>query len=270
MEVDYFFRLLKESISLIDEPVGLAFSGGLDSSVMAKLLLDSGKRVTGYVVGVKNSSDIRQARRVAQEIGLNLKVIILSEEEIDEAIGIQAKIIKDVYDCINDERKERDSYTPNAIPISFNLPLYFVAKNAHERLVVVSQGPDEMLGGYAKYQHLQKDKALAEMARDTQDLVEIGINQNLRTGRYWKKEFFMPYLDLKVVAFCLSLPYELRIKIDERKYLLRELASNIGIPKDLIAKKKAAQYGSGILDMMRKIAKKNGHHISWLVNEKLN
>lgn len=247
--------------------IEMAFSGGLDSCVLAKILVDLEYSVTGYVAGVKGSTDIIQAKKAALEIGLNLKVIELSEKDIKDAIGIQGKIIKKVYDSIDLVGKEQnDNLTPNAIPISFNLPLYFVAKNAKNSEIIVSQGPDEMLGGYTRHYQMNEEDAILEMKNNTEDFLKYGIKQNLETARYWKKDFVMPYLDSEVVEFCLNLPYKLRT----RKEILRKLAVELGISKELAYnKKKAAQYGSGIIDVMKKLAKKEGNHISWLVKEKI-
>lgn len=271
--VEKLNKLLIESIkkNVKDKDVEMAFSGGLDSSVLAKFLVNLGYNVRGYVAGVKGSRDIKQARNSAREIGIKFEIIELGENEIEESIGIQGKIIKKVYDSINDEIKiKNDNLTPNAIPVSFNLPLYFVAKNAKTNRVIVSQGPDEMLGGYTRHQKLDEPSALEEMRRNTEDFLKYGVRQNLETARYWKKEFIMPYLDSEIVNFCLNLPYDLRINKDIRKYLLRKLALKIGISEEIaFREKKAAQYGSGILDVMKKLAKKQGHHISWLVREKV-
>ncbi len=212
-----------------------------------------------------------QAKKVAREIGLKLKVIELSEKDIEDAIGTQGRIIKDIYDKIELAGKEKnDRLTPNAVPISFNLPLYFVAKNAGEKKVIVSQGPDEMLGGYTRHQGMSEENGSEEMRRNISDFVKFGVSQNIETGKYWGKEFVMPCLDKAVVEFCLSLPYELKIRGEIRKYILRKLAIRMGISEDVaMHKKRAAQYGSGIIDVMKKLAKRDGHHVSLLVSGKI-
>jgi len=265
--------LLEKSIRKLakEKAIAMAFSGGLDSTVLAKLLVNLGYEVKGYVAGTKNSKDVKQAEKAADEIGIELVKIILSEKDIEDAIGIQGRIIKKVYDSIELKGKEtNDSLTPNAVPISFNLPLYFVAKNSREKEIFVSQGPDEMLGGYKRHQKLGEKDAVNEMRKNTEDFLKYGIRQNLETARYFGKEFVMPYLDKDVTKFCLSLPYNMRIN-NHRKYILRKLAVRIGISHEIAFKeKKAAQYGSGIIDVMKKIAKKKGHHISVVVREKIN
>lgn len=276
-EEDYIIELkdlLIKSIKKLardKKEVSMAFSGGLDSSVLAKLLVDLGYKVRGYVAGTRNSQDIRQAEKAAGEIGIELVKIELCEKDIEDAIGIQGKILEKVYDSIdNDKKINNDNLTCNAIPISFNLPLFFVAKNSGEKEIFVSQGPDEMLGGYKRIERMNKENAVEEMKMNTCDFLEMGIRQNLETARYFGKEFIMPYLDKTIVDFCLNLPYEMRVHEGKRKYILRKLALKLGISKELaFNEKKASQYGSGIIDVMKKIARKRGHHISWLVREKV-
>ncbi|MFH1710985.1 MAG: asparagine synthase-related protein [Nanoarchaeota archaeon] len=271
--VNQLQELLEKSIKelALEKAIAMAFSGGLDSSVLAKLFVNLGYKVKGYVAGVKNSRDVKQAEKVANEIGIELRKIILSEKDIEEAIGIQGRIIKKIYDSIELKDKEtNDSLTPNAIPISFNLPLFFVAKNSKENEIFVSQGPDEMLGGYKRHQKMNEKDAVDEMQKNTGDFLKYGIKQNLETAKYFGKEFVMPYLDKDVVKFCLNLPYNMRID-NHRKYILRKLALKLGISEEIaFNEKKAAQYGSGIIDVMKKIAKKKGHHISVTVREKMN
>jgi len=276
MEEEYVNQLqvlLEKSIAKLvkEKAIAMAFSGGLDSSVLAKMLVNLGYKVKGYVAGTKNSKDLKQAEKAAAEIGIKLVKIILSEKDIEDAIGIQGRIIKKIYDSIDLKGKEtNDSFTPNAIPISFNLPLFFVAKNSREKEIFVSQGPDEMLGGYKRHQKLGEKEATKEMRKNTEDFLKYGVRQNLETARYFGKEFIMPYLDKDVVSFCLNLPYKMRIN-QHRKYVLRKLALKLGISEEIAMKeKKAAQYGSGIIDVMKKIAKKKGHHISVVVREKIN
>lgn len=270
--LDEFLTLLKKSISNIKEKeVEMAFSGGLDSSILAKIMINSGKKVIGYVAGMENSKDILQARKAAKEIRIELREIILDEKEIEDAIGIQGRIIKKIYDKIeNKEKYNQDMITPNAIPVSFNLPLFFVAREAKSKKVIVSQGPDEMLGGYTRHLKLGREESICEMKKNTEDFLEVGLKQNTETGKYWNCEFIMPYLNQEIVEFCLSLPYEMKINNNIRKYILRKLAERLGLSKELaFNKKKASQYGSGIIDVMKKLAKQRGHHISWLVNKKM-
>jgi len=90
MEEDKLLELVKNSLANLNkkEKYAIAFSGGIDSTVLAKVMLDMGFSVRGYVVGMKNAHDIQQAKKSAMEIGLSLKIIEISEKEVDESMKI--------------------------------------------------------------------------------------------------------------------------------------------------------------------------------------
>lgn len=259
-----FKELLENSLrKLCQEDTAIAFSGGLDSSVMAKIMLNLGFKFKAYVVGVKGCKDIAQAKKVSKEIGLNLGVIELTQAEIEEAIPIERDILLKLYH--KNPIKELDV---NAVPISYNLPLYFVAKYSQESNIFLSQGPDEMLGGYARHLKLGKNQAQEEIRKNTRDFLEYGANQNIITGAHFFKKFIMPYLDKSIIDFCLKLPYEFKIKDGIRKHILRALALEIGLSHETAFKpKRAAQYGSGIIYIMKALAKKRKVHISRYIRE---
>ena len=54
---------------------------------------------------------------------------------------------------------------------------------------------------------------------------------------------------------------------DSRKMLLRQVARNLGYPFIAEKRKKAAQYGSGTMDLVREVAKKKGITYSELVDQ---
>jgi asparagine synthase (glutamine-hydrolysing) len=238
-------KLLDKSISKLPKNnLAIAFSGGVDSCILAKLI----KNKACYTVGIKNCGDFSSAESASKELNLKLKKIVLNEREIKEAVPIQAEILKKLYKKTNDDRL-RVSF----LSISYNLPLFFVAKYAKEKNIVLGQGPDEMLGGYKRYLEMSKINAVKEMNDDAKFLFEIKWLQNKETLKYFKKDIFLPYLDKEIVEFCKNIPYNLRINITG-KYILRKLAENLGISREISFRaKRAAQYGTGIMKIMKKI-----------------
>lgn len=257
-----FLEILKSSIQLDkSEKYGIAFSGGLDSTVLAKLLLDLGYNLHGYVAGMKNSPDLQQASKAAKIIGLKLTKIELSLKDVDSAIKIERKILLELY-----EKNKNKLLDVNAIPISFNLPLYFVAKHSKESKIILGQGPDEMLGGYQRHEKLSKEESIQEMKSSIHNFLNFGIKQNKANASYFNKQFIFPYLSQELINYSLSLPFELRIK----KQILRDVASSLKLPELLSNHpKQAAQYGSRIMEAMRTLAKKKRVHISRYLREEL-
>jgi len=77
--------IIKEAITkrIPERKVGLLFSGGLDSTVIAKILKDHGTEFTCYtaalkVRGMKEADDLVYAKKVAKKLGLKLKIKELS------------------------------------------------------------------------------------------------------------------------------------------------------------------------------------------------
>jgi asparagine synthase (glutamine-hydrolysing) len=55
----------------------------------------------------------------------------------------------------------------------------------------------------------------------------------------------------------MSIPLEYKLKANIRKYIFREFARTLGLPEKITERaKKAAQYGSGIMSVMKKLARK--------------
>ena len=52
---------------------------------------------------------------------------------------------------------------------------------------------------------------------------------------------------------------------DVRKKTLRDVAEEIGQPEVAAKKKKAAQYGSGAMNLFRKVAKKKGMTVNEMI-----
>lgn len=261
---------LKESVKSIgSEKIALAFSGGLDSSILAKLLKEIGIKQTAYVVGIENCKDFESAEKSAKELGLELKKIVLTKEEIEKSMAIQTKILQKIYEQ-HKNRPESESHPlkPTSVSVSFTLPIFFVAKYSKEKYIINGQGADTMFAGFEKYLKLTEEQAIEKIKKDTKDLVEIGSLQFEETASYFKKRVLMPFLSPDLVNFCLSLPYELKIKNSERKYILRKLAKKIGLSDEIaFKKKKSAQYGTEIMKVMKKIAKENNILLSeYIIN----
>ncbi len=222
---------LKKSLK---EPACMAFSGGLDSSFLA--FLSKGMDIGGIVVGFRGSHDIMWAPQAAALIDFPIKTIILSENEVISAARTVSRILD----------------TEDLIVISFELPLFFVAESAEYDYIITGQGADEIFGGYKRYENMNKDDLSKEMAKDLENLREHGIERDRRIVSHFGKELITPYLSKGFLDFILSFdPAERRGA--GRKGLLRKIAVESGLPKELAMKpKKAAQYGSGIMKILKK------------------
>ncbi len=266
--VERFKELLTRSLNnLPKEHLALGFSGGIDSCVLAKIMKNQNINFTAYVAGMEGCHDFKSAEQAAKELGIKLTKILMTEQGIEKAIKTEIRILQKLYK----EKNRDENFKPTPLRLSYNLPLFFLARHAKEKYIVLGQGPDEMLGGYEKHLKLNEEKAREELKASTKTLLSSGILQNKATIEFFSKRAEFPYLEKEVVEFCTSLPYELKIKGKTRKYILRKLAESLGLSSGIVLKeKKAMQYSSGIRQAMVKLAKKQGMIVDRLIKSIIN
>ncbi len=81
--------ICRQTADLKDEPVGVLLSGGLDSSIVAALLVQLGMRVTAYSLdfGIPEYSELDYARCVADSLNIPLVTVDASAKQIRRAIA---------------------------------------------------------------------------------------------------------------------------------------------------------------------------------------
>ncbi len=222
--------------------VGVAFSGGVDSFTVA-YLCSRHAETTLYTVGFPDSHDVKAAGELARVLELEWVPILLDREKLEEAV-------LEVLDFL-----EPGPRLP--VEVCFEIPLYLVAKNSRERVVVAGQGSDELLLGYHRYRNGISAEEQNRLLKELEKTVERERAMFSRFG----KELVLPFTDPEVVEFCLSLPPGERAD----KKILRSELSRI-FPAAASRKKKAAQYGSGVVKELKKIS---GGRLSEYVRERL-
>ncbi len=229
------------------EKVALGFSGGLDSSLLALLLLRRA-RPRGYVVGVPGCHDIAQAIRAAHLLSLPLRVVELEEE------WVEAHLPR-LFAAVPDSRT-----------VAFELPLYRMAAAVEEPVIVTGQGADEIFGGYQRYLRVPPQELPGVLAADVDALLAVGMPREEGLLAHFGRTLRCPYLHPAVVGTALALPPEARISGGVRKVALREAARSLGLPPPLADQpKKALQYGSGTSRMLRAMARRRGTDVGGMV-----
>jgi asparagine synthase (glutamine-hydrolysing) len=245
----FFVRddLVNELISSLDSPIkeavigkkaAIAFSGGLDSGIVA-LLSKRYADVTLYTVGVKDAYDVKAGEEMSAVLEMPWKHI-----EIDE------KILE-----IELPRMIRITGTVNPITLSFEVPLYFVLKLSEESVVLGGQGADELFLGYSKYIGLDEEQFEAVLKEDMARLMNVTLNHERAVAEEFKKTLVHPYLNEKVVSLVERMGISGVSVGDVRKPLLRDAAMMLGYPELAEKPKKSAQYGSGTMVVLRSMAK---------------
>ena len=227
------------AVGLRSDEGAVAFSGGVDSSLVAHLA-----RLPCVAVGLEGSHDVERAEKAARTMELDLEIVTPTEDEVAEALAQVVRVIPD---------------PTNPLEASIATTLSFVAawakEHGHTR-ILAGQGADELFGGYARY--LTSPDLAAELERDFVDLARQRTRDQAVAALHGAY-FSMPYLDARVVRAAQAIPATERVRGGVRKHPLREVAKR-HIPAEIAtAEKKAMQYGSGIWRAMQRLARDNGY-----------
>lgn len=239
-------KAVTERLASLDPSVPVAFSGGLDSGVLASA-------TTGplYVCGFPESPDVTAAREGAVALDRELRVIELTHQRLREAVTTVAQV----------------TGRTNPMDISIALPLYLTAqeaaKDGYDRLLL-GQGADELFGGYAKVARAPEDSRVEATsirgARDEMiETLPTQLERDIRAIRAAGVAPMTPLLHDQVIAAALKLPGELLVDDERRKVALRMVASD-RLPAALHTRdKKAIQYGSYVSRELDRLARQAGY-----------
>ena len=233
--------------------IAVAFSGGLDSSVVAFLAKKCGVNVHLVHVSLPNQSETEVAKRTADELNLPLEVNMFDAKDVEETVPLVIRIVED----------------PDPVKVAIGVPFYWIAMKTVESgfsVLFAGQGADELFGGYnryvTEYLFLGEEKLLETMYTDVIKLHETNIERDVKICGFHGIELRLPFSSYDLAEFALRLP--LNMKIEKRadglrKLVLRRLASNIGLPEAVVNRpKKAVQYATGVNEVLARISKKRG------------
>ncbi|MGQ9582387.1 MAG: asparagine synthase C-terminal domain-containing protein [Thermoplasmatota archaeon] len=232
---------LERSLAGVRE-AATAFSGGLDSSILAHIASRVGSGQTLYTAGLRGARDIAASRRAASLLGLEGRHIVLevSEGEVLEA----ARALRALHP---------DS---SLAELAIATPLFIVCSRAKEEAVVTGDGADELFGGYHRYLSVGGERLEAMLRADLDRLLEGGIERHRTVARSLGKSLLTPYLDEGVIGLARGLPAQEKVALGERKLVLRRAARALGLPEELCTQpKRAAQYGSGAMKALLRLRK---------------
>ncbi len=210
----------------------VAYSGGLDSSVLAHVLRDSSPLL--ITVGFEHGQDIENAKSSARELGLEHLVHVISRSELKEAV----------------EAVKPFCHTP--MDISLASGFFIFARTAKENgfdRAVVGQMADELFGGYARHRRVHPEMLGGLLHEDIKRGI-YGLRRDARAILMAGVEPLYPYAFRSFFRKAQGLPLSLR----RDKLGLRRIGELLGVPQTIVWKqKKAFQYGSGIERTVREI-----------------
>lgn len=232
------------SVDAIEGSPAIAFSGGLDSSILAA-------RLDGplYVGGFEGSKDIAAARSSAEALDRELHIIEFTHRDIEQNVPT-------VVDAIG-----RTDPMDVQIALSVFLIAGSVAADGRDRLAL-GQGADELFGGYAKIEHAAEDdhvdaETVRGATRETIQTLPRQLERDVLALRAAGVEPVVPLCSDRVIDAALRLPEELLVSGGERKVALRQASDFL---PDLIRfrDKKAIQYGSLLSREFDRLARQAG------------
>jgi asparagine synthase (glutamine-hydrolysing) len=247
-------RLLLQSMrdSVFDvRHVAIAFSGGLDSSVLAFLAKKCGIKPQLITIGLGNTAETKFAKNAAHALNLPLHVATYSIDDVEETLP---KVL-----CLI-----RDSCPVN---IGIAIPFFWTAQTAAAKgltVLLAGQGADELFGGYHRYLDIYAEEGEEVLQQailhDFATYYETDHQRDSSVCAYHNVELRLPYTDLRVVNFALNLPVSLKVESSMdtlRKRVLRKTAERMGMPSFVVYKaKKALQYASGVDKALHRLAKR--------------
>jgi len=235
--LDEMENAVKETVT--DKKIGVAFSGGVDSTLLAKLVKDMGYDVHLLTIGFQDSHDINFAKEVNQILNFPHSISEIDPEKF-----------KEVSQKINQTIKS-DNLSWNENSIAF----YYVAELAQKnglKTVVTANGIDELFCGYNSYREaieIGEDEVVKMMNDKLKNEKEMMVAINAVTAEFGVT-MIQPFLLPNFIEYAKKIPVSEKIHGQDdmkRKHPIRELAMDYGIPEVAAQKqKKALQYGSQI------------------------
>ena len=184
--IDEVERLLKESIEyrkVSDVEVGLFLSGGVDSSLIGKLMKENEKSgLKGFNIDYEDhfegyKGEVQEAKYASSFLNIDL---------------IEDKIkYSDFQDILNNY----SFYQDDLIGDEVGIPLYFLGKNARSngiKVVQVGEGADELFYGYEHWlRYIKLNKYIKPLTRSRSDFLNFSNHRmNLASNILFNRTSF--------------------------------------------------------------------------------
>jgi asparagine synthase (glutamine-hydrolysing) len=247
MNLDALLEKIQSAITqtIPSKKIGIAFSGGVDSTLIAKLCHTMNYDITLLTIGFADSHDIKFANQVNEFLKLPHHILEINPAKFDS-------ISKKIHTAIN-----TDNLSWNENSIAF----YHVSKLAQSLgldTVVTANGIDELFCGYNGYRDAIKqgnDAVITLMDTKLDNEIKMMKVINKVCSEFGVK-IVQPLLSEDFIKYAKTIPIDQKI-IDEndlqRKHIIRKLALQVGVPElSANARKKALQYGSMIHKVLLK------------------
>ena len=239
---------IQNSISEVvpKKKIGIAFSGGVDSTLVSKICTDMGFDVVLLTIGFSESHDITFSKEVNEFLNYSHHVLEIDPETFP-------KITTDIHKVIDTDNL---SWNENCIAFYYVSKL---AKSLNLDVVITGNGIDELFCGYNAYREAfdgGESKIKEVMDSKLENELKMMKAVNVIASEFGVK-ILQPLLSSKFIEYAKTVPITEKIHSSDdlyRKHIIRKLASDVGVPEISCSKrKKALQYGSKIHKSLLKI-----------------
>ncbi|XP_011349567.1 asparagine synthetase [glutamine-hydrolyzing] isoform X2 [Ooceraea biroi] len=234
---------------MADRRIGCLLSGGLDSSLIAALLVKSAKeynlpyKIQSFAIGMGDSPDIVAARQVAEYIGTEHHEIIFTQQDI---IDVLDKVIYSL-----------ETYDITTVRASIGMYLLsrYIKQNTETTVIFSGEGADELAQGYIYFR--DAPSAIDAHNESLRLLKDIYLYDGLRADRTtsaFSLELRVPFLDIQFTNYYLSLNANSRQPRDGiEKYLLRSAFNGTNLlPANILWRHKEA-FSDGVASMKKSL-----------------
>ncbi|KAL0276996.1 UNVERIFIED_CONTAM: hypothetical protein PYX00_004435 [Menopon gallinae] len=243
------FTAAVEKRLMSDRRIGCLLSGGLDSSLVAALLVKAAKKhnlpykIQSFSIGMGTSPDLIAARQVAEYIGTEHHEVIFSEDDV-------AKLLDDVIYTLE---------TPDITTIRASLGMYLLSRyikdNTDTTVIFSGEGADELAQGYIYFRDAPNPKeAHDESVRLLRDIYLFDGLRADRTTAAHSLELRLPFLDQQFSSYYLSLSPESRQPVNGvEKHLLRDAFNGTNLIPDNILWRHKEAFSDGVASVSKSL-----------------
>lgn len=207
---DLFREAVKKRVQT-DLPIGVIFSGGLDSSAVLSIASQYHQNITAFTVGFEGASDIEIARRYCTENNIPQHITYLNVEEMARDLP-QAVYYGETFESI-------DIMDTCVMSAAFRM-----AKEAGIRIVLCGDGSDEVLAGYDFFKTSPDPRSL--MTYRLANLYRTDLQRVDRCSMRHTVEARVPFMDRDFLSFAYNVPMSLKLRNGIEKWILRETLQN--------------------------------------------
>ncbi len=215
--------------------IGCLLSGGLDSSLVASIVARyqrelNNTQIHTFSIGLKGATDLQYAKMVANHIGSIHHEVIVTEQQMLEAIP---RVIEQI-----------ESYDTTTVRASTPMVLLceYIKANTSVTVLYSGEGADEASGSYLYFQNAPSlDEFQKESSRLLEDLQYFDVLRSDKSVSGCGLEVRVPFLDKEFIEYYMRIPPEYKdSKHQMEKQVLRKAFSDNWLPEKVLWRRKEA------------------------------